>query len=85
MRFWLPAHTLFEIVLIFSVVEAWKLPNLRFWLLMALSSHATARIWSVFDFIPQALAFEKAAQWMRRLREGGQGEVGFVSQLSCLP
>jgi hypothetical protein len=59
-RFWLPAHTLFEVVLIFSLVQAWKLPTLRFWLLMALASHATARIWSVFDFIPKALAFEKA-------------------------
>jgi hypothetical protein len=60
-RFWLPAHTLFEITLILSLVQAWKLQNLRFWLLLALASHATARIWSAFDFIPKALAFEKAA------------------------
>ena len=60
-RFWLPVHTSFEIVLILCIVQAWKLPNVRFWLLMALASHAATRIWSAFDFIPKALAFEKAA------------------------
>jgi len=61
-RFWLPVHTSFEIVLILSMVQAWKLPNVRFWLLLALASHATTRIWSAFDFIPKALAFEKASK-----------------------
>ena len=27
---------------------------------MALASHAIMRLWSAFDFIPKALAFEKA-------------------------
>lgn len=75
-RFWFPAHTAFELVLILSVVWAWHNSDLRFWLLMALGSHATARIWSAFDFIPKALAFEKAAtvdetaarKWSRRSR-----------------
>ena len=60
-RFWLPVHLSFEVVLILSLVLAWKLPSIRFWLLMALVSHATTRIWSAFYFIPKALAFEKAA------------------------
>jgi len=34
--------------------------NVRAWLLIALASHAAMRIWSAFDFIPKALAFERA-------------------------
>src|SRR5215216_2300414 len=73
-RFWIPAHTIFELVLILSLVQAWSNADLRYWLLMALASHATMRIWSAFDFIPKALGFEKAAtvdeaaarKWSRR-------------------
>ncbi|MGH9627031.1 MAG: hypothetical protein ACRD7E_01510 [Bryobacteraceae bacterium] len=60
-RFWIPAHTAFELILIAALVLAWSAADVRFWLLMALASHATMRIWSAFDFIPKALAFEKAA------------------------
>ena len=75
-RFWLPAHTLFEILLVLCLTQAWKWPNVRFWLLLALASHAAARLWSALDFIPKALAFEKAAtvnqssarRWTRRSR-----------------
>lgn len=75
-RFWLPLHVSFEILLIFCLFEAWKWPNVRFWLLLAFASHATARIWSAIDFIPKALAFERAAAvdesaarlWARRSR-----------------
>jgi hypothetical protein len=73
-RFWIPAHTVFELTLILSLVWAWGNADLRFWLLLALASHATMRLWSAFDFIPKALAFEKAAtvdevaarKWSRR-------------------
>jgi hypothetical protein len=75
-RFWIPAHTVFELALIVSLVKAWGNTDLRFWLLMALASHAVMRVWSAFDFIPKALAFEKAAtvdqaaatRWSRRSR-----------------
>src|SRR5258705_26801 len=60
-RFWIPAHTIFELNLILSLVGARSNLDLRFWLLMALGSHVTMRIWSAFDFIPKALAFERAA------------------------
>jgi hypothetical protein len=60
-RFWIPAHVAFELALIASLVLAWSTADLRFWLLIALASHAVMRIWSAFDFIPKALAFEKAA------------------------
>jgi len=59
-RFWLPFHITFEIVLIFCLVQAWNSPNVRVWLLLALATHAAARTWSALDFIPKALAFEKA-------------------------
>ena len=75
-RFWIPAHTAFELTLIVSLIWAWNNTALRFWLLMALGSHAAMRIWSALDFIPKALAFEKAAsideaaarKWSRRSR-----------------
>jgi hypothetical protein len=59
-RFWLPFHITFEIALIFCLIQAWNSPNVRVWLLLALASHAAARTWSAFDFIPKALAFERA-------------------------
>src|SRR5262249_40130997 len=59
-RFWLPAHISFEFMLIAALVGAWSSPPVRFWLLLAFASHAAMRIWSAFDFIPKALAFEKA-------------------------
>jgi hypothetical protein len=59
-RFWIPAHVAFELVLIASLVAAWSHAEVRTWLLVAFVSHAVMRIWSAFDFIPKALAFERA-------------------------
>ena len=59
-RFWIPAHTVFELALIASLISSWSQPELRKWLLLALASHAAMRLWSAFDFIPRALAFERA-------------------------
>jgi hypothetical protein len=59
-RFWIPAHTLFELTLLACLVVCWSAPALRQPLLVALASHATMRLWSAFDFIPKALAFERA-------------------------
>jgi hypothetical protein len=75
-RFWIAAHTSFEITLIVSLVLAWSRPEIRNYLLVATASHAIMRIWSAFDFIPKALAFERkdpdtiteaeARSWTRR-------------------
>jgi len=59
-RFWIPAHIAFELLLTVSLVVAWSHTEVRTWLLVALASHAVMRIWSAFDFIPKALAFERA-------------------------
>ena len=59
-RFWIPAHTMFELTLIGSLVAVWGQPAVRTPLLVALVSHAVMRIWSAVDFIPKALAFERA-------------------------
>jgi hypothetical protein len=59
-RFWIPAHVAFEVCLILALVLAWPVAGVRQWLLVALASHAVMRLWSAFDFIPKALAFEKA-------------------------
>jgi hypothetical protein len=53
-RFWIPAHTVFELALIASLIAAWGQPAVRTPLLVALASHAAMRIWSAFDFIPKA-------------------------------
>ena len=59
-RFWIPAHTLFELALIASLVLTWGAQAIRVPLLVALASHAVMRLWSALDFIPKALAFERA-------------------------
>jgi hypothetical protein len=59
-RFWIPAHMLFELFLIGSMVATWGQPTIREPLLYALASHGAMRLWSAFDFIPKALAFERA-------------------------
>lgn len=58
-RFWIPAHVAFELTLIVSLVVGWSYTTVRMWLLTAFISHAAMRIWSAFDFIPKALAFER--------------------------
>jgi hypothetical protein len=59
-RFWIAIHVTFEVVLIAALVWTWSQPAVRTCLLVALASHAVMRLWSAFDFIPKALAFEKA-------------------------
>jgi ABC-type maltose transport system permease subunit len=59
-RFWLPAHLVFEVLLIVTLVVAWGEADVRIALLVALVSHAVMRVWSLVDFVPKALAFEKA-------------------------
>jgi hypothetical protein len=59
-RFWVAIHVAFEVVLIAALVWAWSRPAVRACLLVALASHAVMRLWSAFDFIPKALAFERA-------------------------
>jgi hypothetical protein len=63
-RFWIAIHVAFEVVLIAALVWTWSQPAVRTCLLVALASHAVMRLWSAFDFIPKALAFEKAAPGM---------------------
>lgn len=60
-RFWLPAHIAFELFLIAALALSWSQPAVWTPLAVAFVSHAAMRIWSAFDFIPKALAFEKAA------------------------
>ena len=59
-RFWIPAHVAFELLLIASLVVFWSQPQVRNALLVAFASYAAMRIWSAFDFIPKALAYERA-------------------------
>jgi hypothetical protein len=59
-RFWIPAHIVFEVLLIVSLIAGWGRPEVRLALLVALVSHAVMRVWSLVDFVPKALAFEKA-------------------------
>lgn len=77
-RFWIAIHVAFEVVLIAALIFAWSQPVVFNALLVALASHMIMRVWSGFDFIPKALAFEKAdpamvseaqaLSWTRRSR-----------------
>jgi hypothetical protein len=59
-RFWIPAHVSFELMLLVTLATRWGQPTVRMPLLLALGSHAAMRLWSAVDFIPKALAFERA-------------------------
>ncbi len=72
--FWIPAHTVFELALLVTLFLAWNQASARNALLVCLAAHVAMRIWSAFDMIPKALAFEKAEtvdesaaqEWTRR-------------------
>jgi hypothetical protein len=59
-RFWIPAHSAFELSLLVSPIAVWAEPPVRTPLLVGLASHVLMRLWSAIDFIPKALAFERA-------------------------
>jgi hypothetical protein len=75
-RFWIPVHTAFEVALVVAVIACWGSPDVRTALLIALASHLAMRVWSLVDFVPKAVAFEKgdpatieraaAQRWVRR-------------------
>jgi hypothetical protein len=75
-RFWIPVHAAFEVALVVAVVVCWGNHGVRTALLIALASHLAVRGWSLVDFIPKAVAFEKgdpatieravARRWTRR-------------------
>ena len=58
--FWIPAHAIFELLLIASLIIWWGETSVRSLLLTAAASHTVMRLWSAFDFVPKAQAFEKA-------------------------
>jgi len=59
--FWIPAHVVFELSLLTALVAGWPELGLRNPLVIGFASHLRMRLWSAFDFIPKALAFERAA------------------------
>ena len=60
-RFWIPAHVAFELLLIASLAPGpGRRRRFATGCMVAFASHALMRIWSAFDFIPKALAFERA-------------------------
>jgi hypothetical protein len=59
-RFWIPAHSLFELSLLVTLYLGWGHDGVRNALLLALAAHLALRLWSAFDMIPKAIAFEKA-------------------------
>jgi hypothetical protein len=75
-RFWIPVHTALEVTLIVAIVACWGRLDVRTALLIALASHLLMRVWSLVDFVPKAVAFEKgdpatiersaAQRWARR-------------------
>lgn len=64
--FWILAHLSFELSLIMALVSAWEVHRVRDWLLIAFACHLVMRVWSALDFIPKAIAFEKAETYLIR-------------------
>jgi len=94
-RFWVPVHTVFEVLMIVTLVAAWGDVDARIALLVALVSHAVMRAWSLADFVPKAVAFEKAdpatvdetsaVRWTRRsLMRLPLGVITCVAMLAAL-
>lgn len=83
-RFWVPMHVAFELAMIAALVLAWSRPEIRAALIVAFASHAVSRIWSLFDFIPKALQFERAdpasvtEQAARRWTRRSMGRLPFA-------
>jgi hypothetical protein len=75
-RFWIPVHSVFEVTLIAALVVTWGHSDVRTPMLVAVGSHVAMRVWSLVDFVPKAVAFEKtdpavieraaAVRWTRR-------------------
>ncbi|CAN3130720.1 hypothetical protein ACNUDN_22600 [Mycobacterium sp. smrl_JER01] len=75
-RFWLPAPVIFEVLLVVTLVVTWGDATVGVALLIALISHATMRLWALFDLIPKAAEFERtdpadvdahaAVRWTRK-------------------
>lgn len=75
-RFWLPAPVIFEVLLVVTLVVTWGDATVGVALLIALISHATLRLWALFDLIPKAAEFERtdpadvdahaAVRWTRK-------------------
>jgi hypothetical protein len=75
-RFWLPTHSLFEVLLVSTLIVTWGNTDVGAALLVALLSHVAMRAWSAFDLIPKAVEFERrnpadvdeaaAVRWTRR-------------------
>jgi len=75
-RFWLPAPVVFEVLLIVTLILTWGDSAIGIQLLVALVSHATMRLWALFDLVPRAAEFERtdpadvdeaaAVRWTRR-------------------
>ncbi|UXA17313.1 hypothetical protein [Mycobacterium sp. SMC-4] len=75
-RFWLPAPLAFEVLLVVTLVLTWGDTRVGTALLVAVLSHATMRLWSVFDLIPKGAEFERkdpadidqaaAVRWTRK-------------------
>lgn len=70
-RFWRPAHAVFEVLLVVSLIACWAEPDVRTALLVAAAGHAVSRVWSLLDPAPDAadpagVDEARAVAWTRR-------------------
>ena len=72
-RFWIPAHSAFEVLLIVALIVGWADAGVRIALLVALLSHAAMRIWSLVYFVPRAVGSRRPTRpsSTRPRRSGG--------------
>ena len=58
-HFWVPVHIAITVLLLFSLVLAWRERKVRLFLFIGLAPYLVMRVWSVLFFIPEMLSFQK--------------------------
>ena len=57
--FWIVAHSLHELTFIAAIILSWKLPQVRYALLVIFGLHFGVRVWTIGYFAPNMMAFQK--------------------------
>lgn len=60
--FWIIFHSLHEVSFILAIISCWNLISIRNYLLLLFVIHFAVRIWTVFYFAANIIAFQKIAE-----------------------
>lgn len=57
--FWIAFHSVHEITFILALVFTWRVPEVRWWLLVLLAVHVAVRVWTIAYFAPTIIEFQR--------------------------